>query len=155
MKLRLVRSLLVAALVPQIVAAQGIISAGVGGGGGVGRHHGPAADGSHGHGLAYVQLGLPLFPLAVRGDALLMAGAGDAGPLALSANAVFSLPIPIVTPYLTAGYGAYGVGQTGRANGWSAGVGARAKLPVLPGIFAEARRHQRLGRDLFTVGLVF
>jgi hypothetical protein len=158
-------SRVLAAAVPAVLlltahaaSAQGFLSLGVGAGTGVGRHDGPTAEASHAHAQAYLQLGAPLLPVAVRGDALVM-GNGTAGHLfSVAANAVVSLPIPIVTPYATLGWGTYGMGQSGggkSTTGWSAGVGARAKLPLIPGIFAEVRRHQRLGRDLATVGVVF
>jgi hypothetical protein len=143
-------------LAAPLASAHGqFLSAGIGGGAGVGRHNGSAGDESHAHALGWVQLGLPLFPVAVRGDALLIGKGTGSGPLALSVNAVGKLPLPVVTPYVTAGWGQYGVGGDVRTRGWSAGVGVRAKLPVLPGVFAEVRRHQRLGRDLATVGLTF
>jgi hypothetical protein len=130
-----------------------ILSAGVGGGAGIGRRNGAAADAGHEHLLGWAQLGLPLFPVAVRGDALFIGKGTGGGPLALSLNAVGRLPVPIVTPYVTAGWGQYGVGGDVKTTGWSAGVGVRVKLPMLPGVFGEVRRHERLGRDLATVGL--
>jgi len=144
-------ALLVAA--PAASARGQILSAGVGGGPGIGRHNGPTAEASHGHLLGWAQLGLPLLPVAVRGDALVIGKGTGGGPLALSVNAVGRLPLPLVSPYVTAGWGQYGIGGDVRTRGWSAGVGVRVKLPVLPGVFGEVRRHQRLGRDLATVGL--
>ena len=143
-------ALLVAA--PAAARAQ-LLSAGVGGGPGIGRHNGPTAASSHGHLLGWAQLGLPLLPVAVRGDALVIGKGTGGGPLALSVNAVGRLPLPVVTPYVTAGWGQYGIGGAARTRGWSTGVGVRVKLPLLPGVFGEVRRHQRLGRDLATVGL--
>ena len=143
------------ALAPLPLGAQ-FLSAGAGGGKGVGRHAGPDSASSHAHLTGWVQVGAPFFPLAVRGEALLTRPSLGGGPLAFSASAVLSAPIPVVTPYATAGWGTYGVGGEGpRVRGWSAGVGVRAKLPALPGFYAEVRRHQRLGRDLATVGVVF
>jgi len=155
--LRLRRALFVTAfalVVPGADARAQLLSAGVGVGAGLGRHNGVAASDSHAHGLGWVQLGLPLFPVAVRGDALVIGKGSGGGPLALTVNAVGQLPLPIITPYVTAGWGRYGVGGDVQTRGWSAGVGVRAKLPLLPGLFGEVRRHQRLGRDLVTVGLV-
>ena len=149
------RHLLLALAVPLSAARAQFLSAGVGGGTGVGHRSGARAAETHTHALGYVQLGLPLFPVAVRGDALVVGKSTGGGPLALSVNAVAQLPVPIVTPYVTAGWGEYGVGGDVKTRGWSAGAGVRAKLPLLPGLFAEVRRHQRLGRDLATVGLVF
>lgn len=153
----LLAALAAALLTARPATAQGFVSLGVGGGTGVGRHDGPTADASHAHALVYVRLGVPLLPIAVRGDALLLGGGTAGNPLSATANAVLSAPIPIVTPYLLLGYGTYGIGHRGGGSttGWSAGAGARAKLPLLPGVFAEVRRHQRLGRDLATVGVIF
>jgi hypothetical protein len=140
-------------LAPAVAPAQ-LLSYGVGGGTGVGRRNGPAAAESHAHALGYLQIGVPLFPLAIRGDAMLLREGTGGGPVAVSSSAVLRLPLPVVSPYVTVGYGQYGTGDR-RVNGWSAGAGVRVKLPVLPGVFGEVRRHQRLGRDLVTVGLSF
>ena len=152
--LRLLPILLAALALPVAVHAQFFL-AGVGAGAGVGRRNGAAAAASHAHALGYLQLGAPLLPVAVRGDALLIGKSTGGGPIALIGSAVFSAPLPVVTPYATVGWGQYGIGGDARMRGWSAGVGVRAKLPVLPGAFGEVRRFQRLGRDLATVGLVF
>ena len=152
------RRLLVAATLVSVAPGRSaraqLLAAGVGVGSGIGRHNGATASDSHAHGLGWVQLGLPLFPIAVRGDALVIGKGSGGGPLALTVSAVGQLPLPIVTPYVTAGWGRYGLGGDVQTRGWSAGVGVRAKLPLLPGLFGEVRRHQRLGRDLVTVGLV-
>jgi hypothetical protein len=153
-RLRLV-ALAAALTVPTAAARAQLLSAGIGGGAAVGSRNSRQASSDYAHALGYVQLGVPLLPVAVRGDALVTKQSTGGGPLALSVNAVGSLPIPIVTPYVTAGWGQYGIGGDLRTRGWSVGLGVRAKLPVLPGVFAEVRRHQRLGRDLATVGLTF
>jgi hypothetical protein len=159
---RPIRALRAALLLPVLLAlgagtarAQ-LLSAGVGAGSGVGRHHGPEGDASHTHALGWVQVGVPMFPIAVRGDALVSGKGTGGGPLALSANAVFQLPlIPMITPYATAGWGTYGIGGDARTKGWSAGLGVKARVPGLPGFFGEVRRHERLGRDLATLGVMF
>jgi len=131
--------------------AQGVVSAGVGIGGAVGDRHKDLAE--HGrHGAAYVQLRVPVFPIALRIDALLKKNPSDQFTTALLADAVYVLPIPFVQPYALAGYGKYGVGKDGEISGWNAGVGMRIRTPVAA-IYAEARRHQRLNRDLLTVGI--
>ena len=146
---------LAVALAPPAAGAQ-FLSAGAGGGKGVGRHVGPDSAASHAHLTGWVQVGAPFLPVAVRGEALLTRPSLGGGPLALAASAVLSAPVPVVTPYLTAGWGTYGLGGDGpQVRGWSAGLGVRAKLPALPGFYAEVRRHQRLGRDLATVGVAF
>jgi hypothetical protein len=101
-----------------------------------------------------VQLGVPLLPVSLRGDVLLIGKGTTGGPVALTANAVVSLPIPVVTPYLTGGWGSYGLAGGTARSGVSAGAGVRVKLPVLPGVFGEVRRHHGLGRDLLTVGVI-
>lgn len=131
--------------------AQGLVSAGIGVGGGVGDRN-KDESGSGAHGSAYVQLHVPVFPIALRADALLAKTASSGNALALMADAVYLLPVPYVSPYVLAGYGSYGVGKDGTTKGWNAGVGVRVRTPVVA-VFAEARRHQRISRDLLTIGI--
>jgi hypothetical protein len=141
-------------LAPAAAGAQ-LLSAGLGGGRGVGRRVGPDSGATMPHAEAWAQLGVPVFPVSLRGDLLVTSRGTAGGPVAASISAVASLPVPVVTPYATVGWGTYGIGGDRKIRGWSAGAGVRAKLPGVPGIFAEVRRHQRLGRDLATVGVVF
>lgn len=133
------------------VDAQGVVSAGVGVGGAVGdRHKNAVANGRHG--AAYVQLHLPVFPIALRVDALLQKFPDGRYSTAVIADGVYVLPIPLVQPYVLAGYGKYGVGQNGQIAGWNAGGGVRIRTPVIT-LYVEAHRHQRIERDLLTVGI--
>lgn len=134
--------------------AQGFVSVGAGVGGGVGDRNKNAADASGNglHGAVYAQFRIPVFPFALRADALFAKTARDASAMSLMGDAVFIAPIPFVQPYALAGYGRYGIGKDGSASGWNAGVGARVRTPWVA-IYAEARRHQRINRDLLTIGI--
>jgi hypothetical protein len=124
---------------------------GVGGGGGVGTRGGSE---SALHGIAFAEFKTPVLPLpGLRGDVMLIDPPSGSGPLSLSLNVVLSLPIPVVKPYVLGGWGSYGIGKGESASGWNVGVGVRVALGV--GVFAEARRHDKIGRDLLTVGITF
>lgn len=133
------------------LGAQGFVSVGAGVGGGVGDRNKDASGGGL-HGGAYVQFRVPVIPFALRADALLAKTSKDASALSLMTDAVFIAPIPVVQPYVLAGYGRYGIGKDGSISGWNAGFGARVRTPVVA-IYAEARRHQRISRDLLTIGI--
>lgn len=135
-------------------AAQGFVSVGAGVGGGVGDRNNDTTDrsGTGTHAAGYVQFRVPIIPFALRGDALFSRTSRDATALSLMTDAVFIAPIPFVQPYILAGYGRYGIGKDNTVSGWNAGVGARVRLPKIA-IYAEARRHQRINRDLLTIGI--
>ena len=139
-----------AVALPQPVIAQGLVSLGVGAGSGFGSRN-TVGTGSGAHALAYAQLHPPLFPVALRADAMLSQVGDNSTALSVMADAVVLAPIPFVVPYAMVGYGKYGIAKAGSQSGWNAGVGVRARLPNFA-IFAEVRRHQQL-RDLFTIGL--
>lgn len=140
------------AALPATAHAQGLLSAGFGLGGGVGdRNRNTGGNGAHA--LGFVQLHPPLLPVALRVDGLVSkADVGGTGA-ALLGNAVFIAPVPVVQPYAVLGYGRYGIGKSDGVSGWNAGVGARVRIPAFS-IFVEARHHQRVGRDLLTIGIV-
>lgn len=123
---------------------------GVGGGAGFGTRGGSE---SAVHGLAFAEFKLPVLP-GVRADAIVMDAPPGAGPLSLALSAVLSLPLPFVKPYVMAGWGTYGLGKGESVSGWNAGLGVRVSAARL-GVFAEVRRHDKIGRDLITVGLTF
>lgn len=135
---------------PELATAQGLISVGAGAGAGFGTRNSQSGSGTHG--AVYVQLHPPLLPFALRGDALLGRVGNNNSALSLMADAVVLAPIPYVVPYALVGYGQYGIGTSAAQSGWNAGLGARIRLPSIA-IYAEVRRHQRIGRDLFTIGL--
>jgi hypothetical protein len=137
---------------PATMFAQGLVSAGVGIGGGVGDRN-RDNSGSDVHALGFVQVHPPLIPVAVRVDALFSKVPSDGAALSLMGDAVFIAPLPVVQPYALVGYGRYGVGRDGVASGWNAGVGVRLRLPAFA-LFGEARRHQKISRDLLTIGVV-
>jgi hypothetical protein len=136
-------------LLPCVAQAQFTI--GLGGGVGAGSRGGSE---SALHGAAFVQLKLPVIP-GLRGEAMLIDvdSPSNTGAFSLTLNGVVTAPIPLVTPYLIAGWGTYGVGRDGSRSGWNAGIGVRASLRF--GVYAEFRRHQRISRDLLTVGVTF
>jgi hypothetical protein len=134
--------------------AQRLLSFNVGGGHSAVRRSTGDAGGSELNMIAAAQLDVPLLPLAVRADAMLVGWNSDAGPLSLSANLVLPLRLPVVTPYVMAGYGKYGVGSAQTMKGWNAGAGVRLGVGRV-GVFAEARRHQVYARDAYSFGLTF
>lgn len=131
--------------------AQGLVSVGAGVGGGVGDRN-KDISGSGAHAGAYVQLHVPVIPFALRFDALFSKLADSSTALSLMGDAVAIAPIPFIQPYVLAGYGKYGVGKDASRSGWNAGVGARVRTPWVA-VYAEARRHQRISRDLLTIGI--
>jgi hypothetical protein len=100
--------------------------------------------------MAFVELGIPVLP-SLRGDLLLLNGAGDRGPAALNLNLLLDLPVPVLTPYIIGGWGVYGLGRDGSDDGWNVGLGIRSS--GLRGLFIEGRRHEPLGRSVLTIGL--
>ena len=143
--------LALAAIQPASLTAQGLISVGAGAGGGFGDRN-KDGSGSGLNGLAFVQLHPPLIPVALRADAVITKSSNSSTALALVGNAVIIAPIPFVQPYALLGYGHYGVGKDGAISGWSLGAGVRARVPNVI-LFAEVRRHQRISRDLLTIGI--
>jgi hypothetical protein len=137
------------AAIVAIVATPGIGSAqvGIGAGGGWGLN-GAASRGAHG--MAFVELDLPVLP-SIRGDVFLLTSAGDRGPAAVNLNLILQAPIPSLTPYVIGGWGAYGLGRDASAEGWNVGVGIRAA--ALRGLFVEARQHGPLDRAVLTIGI--
>ena len=101
------------------------------------------------------QLTLPLLPLALRADALLIGTKVDADNLSYNVNAVAVLPLPIVQPYAIAGRGRYVVApEAPKEMGWNYGAGVRVGVARL-GAFLEVRRHQPLQRTITTLGITF
>jgi hypothetical protein len=85
---------------------------------------------------------------------MVMDAPAGSGPFSLALSVVMSLPIPVVKPYVLGGWGTYGIGKGESVSGWNFGAGVRVSVMRL-GVFAEARRHDKVGRDLVTVGLTF
>lgn len=141
-------AVLLAAFVTLPARAQ--VTAGIGGGGGIGSRGGNV---SSAHAAGFVEVSLPILP-ALRAEAIDANTSGE-GTLSLVASGVFSVPVPLITPYVLAGWGLYGLDGNGARSGWSVGAGLRTALPAGPGLFLEVRRHQRIARDLLTVGLRF
>jgi hypothetical protein len=101
------------------------------------------------------QLSLPLIPLGVRADALLLGNELKADHLSYNVNAVATIRLPLVQPYGLVGRGKYVIvpGQD-RESGWNYGAGVRAGVSRL-GAFVEMRRHAPLKRTITTLGITF
>jgi hypothetical protein len=121
-------------------------------GAGAGAGAGTRGTGTFTHAAGFLQIKPPVLP-GIRGELIALEGAGDHGPLAITVDAVLSPSIPVVSPYLIGGWGQYGVGKSSGQSGWNVGAGVRLALGI--GVFAEYRRHQRIARDLFTIGVTF
>lgn len=101
------------------------------------------------------QLTLPVIPLGVRADALLLGSKVDADYLSYNVNAVAMMPLPLVQPYGIIGRGRYVVAPGApKEMGWNYGAGVRVGVSRL-GAFAEMRRHDPLKRTIMTLGITF
>ena len=101
------------------------------------------------------QLSVPLLPLGVRADALLLGSKVDTDNLSYNVNAVATLPLPLVQPYGIAGRGRYVMAPGGtKETGWNYGAGVRVGLGRI-GAFVEMRRHDPLKRTITTLGITF
>lgn len=101
------------------------------------------------------QLTLPVIPLGVRADALLIGNRLDTDNLSYNVNAVAVMPLPLLQPYAIAGRGRYVLAPGApKEMGWNYGAGVRVGLSRI-GAFAEMRRHDPLKRTILTLGLTF
>lgn len=101
------------------------------------------------------QLTLPVIPLGVRADALLIGNKLETGNLSYNVNAVAVLPLPLVQPYGIVGRGRYVLAPGApKAMGWNYGAGVRVGLSRI-GAFVEMRRHDPLQRTIMTLGVTF
>ena len=101
------------------------------------------------------QLTLPVIPLGIRADALLIGTDLKADNLSYNVNAVWALPLPVVQPYAIVGRGRYMIAPGApKEMGWNAGGGVRVGLARL-GVFVEMRRHDPLKRTITTLGITF
>ena len=100
------------------------------------------------------QLTVPLIPLALRADALLLGNDFETDNLSYNVNAVAVMPLPLVQPYALVGRGRYVIAPDVKETGWNYGAGARVGLGRI-GAFVEMRRHQPLARTIMTVGVTF
>ena len=101
------------------------------------------------------QLTLPVIPLGLRADALLLGNKVETENLSYNLNAVMVMPLPVVQPYGIVGRGKYAIVPGGeRETGWNYGGGIRVGLSRL-GLFAEMRRHDPLKRTITTLGITF
>jgi hypothetical protein len=95
---------------------------------------------------------LPVFPVSVRGDVLLLGDGVSLDGLSYSLNTLFRLTLPVVQPYAIAGFGRYALTKDIDESGWNAGAGARLGFGRL-GVFVEIRRHFPLERTITVFGL--
>ena len=101
------------------------------------------------------QLTLPVIPLGLRADALLVGSKLDADNLSYNVNAVAVMQLPLVQPYAIAGRGRYVIApEAPKEMGWNYGAGVRLGVARL-GAFVEVRRHQPLQRTITTLGITF
>ncbi|MCC6317624.1 MAG: hypothetical protein IT361_08030 [Gemmatimonadaceae bacterium] len=99
-----------------------------------------------------LQVGLPVVPVAVRVEGMTSLSDFGSAPRSFIANAVLPLRLPGVQPYVIGGYGAYSYGEPLEVRGVNYGAGVRFGLSRT-GVFGEVRRHQRLDRNVVTVGI--
>jgi hypothetical protein len=101
-----------------------------------------------------VQLGFPLLPIAVRGEALLLGTDIDTNALSYSVNGILTLPLPFVQPYAIAGRGRYALSLTQKTYGTNLGAGVKLGFGRL-GFFGEVRWHRPLDRTIKMIGVTF
>lgn len=101
------------------------------------------------------QLTLPVIPLGLRADALLLGNKIDANNISYNVNAVAVMQLPILQPYGIVGRGRYVTApDTPKEMGWNYGAGVRLGVARL-GAFLEMRRHDPLKRTITTLGITF
>jgi len=101
------------------------------------------------------QLTLPVIPLGIRADALLIGNKLDTDNLSYNVNAVAVMQLPLVQPYGIVGRGRYVIApEAPKEMGWNYGAGVRLGVARL-GAFVEMRRHQPLQRTITTLGITF
>ena len=101
------------------------------------------------------QLTLPVIPLGIRADALLIGSKLDADHLSYNVNAVAVMQLPVVQPYGIVGRGRYVIAPDApKEMGWNYGAGVRVGVARL-GAFVEVRRHDPLQRTITTLGITF
>lgn len=122
------------------------------GAGAVYNHRDGRIDDTQRHATASIEYRPPLSPLGIRGDVIRSGGDSSNGRLSYTVNGVLDLGLPLLHPYVTAGWGRYRIGDITEREGYNAGAGARLQLGPI-GVYGEVRRHWALGKDLATVGI--
>jgi hypothetical protein len=101
------------------------------------------------------QLTLPVIPLGLRADALLLGNKLATENLSYNVNAVAVMQLPLVQPYAIVGRGRYVIAPGApKETGWNTGAGVRVGVSRL-GAFVEMRRHHPLRRTITTLGITF
>jgi hypothetical protein len=103
---------------------------------------------------AAAQLDIPLIPLAPRPELLWVSPFESDQSSALLLNGVFDFGLPGVGPYLIAGWGWHGLGESDSDQGPSVGAGLRLGLSSF-GLFGQTRHHQPLDATSVAVGVTF
>ncbi|HEY5547680.1 MAG TPA: hypothetical protein VIK50_16615 [Gemmatimonadaceae bacterium] len=101
------------------------------------------------------QLTVPVLPLGIRADALLLGSKVDTDNISYNVNAVAVMQLPLVQPYGIVGRGRYVIAPGApKETGWNTGAGVRVGVARL-GAFVEMRRHHPLRRTITTLGITF
>lgn len=101
------------------------------------------------------QLTVPMIPIGLRADALLIGSDLKADYLSYNVNAVVQVPLPLLQPYGIVGRGRYVIAPDAPKEwGWNTGGGVRVGLSRV-GAFVEMRRHYPLKRTITTLGITF
>jgi hypothetical protein len=99
-----------------------------------------------------VQLSMPLFPIALRAEAMASGSDITGSPRSYFVNAVLPFNLPGINPYLVGGYGKYSYGTANEVGGYNYGGGVRLGFGRF-GIFGEVRQHEKIDRRLAMVGI--
>ncbi len=102
--------------------------------------------------LIGLQVALPLFPVALRAEAMAAGSDITGSPRSYFVNAVLPLNLPGISPYLIGGYGKYSYGKANEVSGYNYGGGVRVGLGRF-GVFGELRKHEKIDRRLALVGI--
>ncbi len=108
-------------------------------------------NGSNFHVTASAEVKPPLTPFGIRTDLMWIDAANGKGIVAATVNGVVAVRLPLVRPYVVAGWGRYGIGDSVSNDGFNAGAGMRVQAGPLR-VFAEVRRHWHMSEDLATFG---
>lgn len=103
---------------------------------------------------AAAQLDLPVIPLAARPEFFWASPLESDASSALLLNGVFDFNLPGVSPYLIAGWGWHGLGESDSDQGPSVGAGLKLGFPSF-GLFGQIRHHQPLDASSIAVGITF
>ena len=126
--MRLMRVVVTAAalsLVARDAGAQSFLQVWLGGG-----SSSQEGSSTHGRGAKQVgvQVGVPLSPIAVRGEILLLGDGFATSGLSYNLNVVLRMTMPVFQPYAIGGRGTYARTKDDKAGGWNLGGGLRVGI---------------------------